>query len=252
MTAALACQKTSQHQTSTTLFRACGWDRETSPLSRSPVCSPTSTPKPRAEGRWLPVALCRAGLGSRLGRCWALPTGEQHPRRQPRPSPSAPATKPAETLGFRRFSFFMCCMVLWFTLVQTPGFPIRFYPFSTVSTLSSTQNAPDFSYFRLKSGAFRCFYPLLTCKIFGSVFVRIAIHWFQDKIICDSSQPRGVFFKVVQLCDLAGAVAQQVSHLSRGKRFDTAILLFYPVHQAGCECVSQRVQAFFLYPSLCK
>ena len=25
-----------------------------------------------------------AGLGSRLGRCWALPTGEQHPSRQPR------------------------------------------------------------------------------------------------------------------------------------------------------------------------
>ena len=183
-----------------------------------------------------------AGLGSRLGRCWALPTGEQHPRRQPRPSPSAPATKPAKTLGFRRFPFFMCCMVMWFTLVQTPGFPIRFYPFSTVSTLSSTQNAPSFG----------CFCLLLTCKIFGSVFVRIAIHWFQVEIICDSSQPRGVFFKVVQLCDLAGAVAQQVSHLSRGKRFDAAILLFYPVHQAGCECVSQRVQAFFLYPSLCK
>ena len=36
MTAALACQKTSQHQTSTTLFRACGWDRATLPLPRSP------------------------------------------------------------------------------------------------------------------------------------------------------------------------------------------------------------------------
>lgn len=40
-------------------------------------------------GARAPVALCRAGLGSRLGRCWAFPTGEQHPSRQPRLSPSA-------------------------------------------------------------------------------------------------------------------------------------------------------------------
>ena len=29
-------------------------------------------------------ALLRTGLSCRFGRCWALPTGEQHPRRQPR------------------------------------------------------------------------------------------------------------------------------------------------------------------------
>ena len=86
-----------------------------------------------------------AGLGSRLGRCWALPTGEQHPRRQPRPSPSAPATKPAKTLGFCRFSFFMCCILMWFILVQKPGFLIRSYLFATVLTLSSTQRSPVFS-----------------------------------------------------------------------------------------------------------
>ena len=79
----------SQHQTSTTLSGTCGRNRSTPALPRSPLCVPTSTPKPRAEGRWPPVALCRAGLGSRLGRCWALPTGEQHPSRQPRPSPFA-------------------------------------------------------------------------------------------------------------------------------------------------------------------
>ena len=117
-------------------------------------------------------ALCRAGLGSRLGRCWALPTGEQHPRQQPRPSPSAPATKPAKTLGFRRFSFCTCCMGMGFTLVQTLGFPIRSHLFPTAATPSSTQNAPDFSYFRLKSGAFRCFCLLLTCKNFVPVFLR--------------------------------------------------------------------------------
>ena len=62
-------------------------------------------------------------------------------------SPSAPAKKPAKTLGFRRFSFCMCCMVMWFTLVQTLAFSIRFYPFSTVLIPSSTQSAPGFAFF---------------------------------------------------------------------------------------------------------
>ena len=125
MTAALACQKTSQHQTSTGLLWACGGNWVTSAFSRSPMCSPTSTPKPRAEGS----------------------------------SPSAPAKKPAKTLGFRRFSFCMCCMVMWFTLVQTLAFSIRFYPFSTVLIPSSTQNAPSFAFF----GLFRVRFPLFCC-----------------------------------------------------------------------------------------
>ena len=87
-------------------------------------------------------------------------------------SPSAPARKPAKTLGFRRFSFCTCCMGMGFTLVQTLGFPIRSHLFPTAATPSSTQNAPDFSYFRLKSGAFRCFCLLLTCKNFVPVFLR--------------------------------------------------------------------------------
>ena len=105
----------SQHQISTTLLGLVRENRATPVLTRSLVRSPTSTPKPRAEGS----------------------------------SPSAPATKPAETLGFRRFSFCMCCMVMWFTLVQTLAFSIRFYPFSTVLIPSSTQNAPGFAFFGL-------------------------------------------------------------------------------------------------------
>ena len=54
----------SQHQTSTTLFWSCGRNRTTPPLPCSLVHFSTSTPKPRAEGRWPSVALCRAGLGS--------------------------------------------------------------------------------------------------------------------------------------------------------------------------------------------
>ena len=74
-----------QHQISTTLSRSCEKNRTTPALPCSLCAVLTSTPKPRAEGRWPPVALCRAGLDSRLGRCWALPTGEQHPSRQPKP-----------------------------------------------------------------------------------------------------------------------------------------------------------------------
>ena len=75
-------------------------------------------------------------------------------------SPSAPATKPAKTLGFRRFSFFMCCMAMWFTLVRTLGFHIRSPLFATVLIPSSTQNAPSFAFFglfRVRFSLFRCF-----------------------------------------------------------------------------------------------
>ena len=115
-----------QHQTSTARFVTCGRNRVTPVLPRSRWFVPTSTPKPRAEGS----------------------------------SPSAPAKKPAKTLGFRRFSFCMCCMVMWFTLVQTLAFSIRFYPFSTVLIPSSTQNAPGFAFFgpnRVRFSLSRCF-----------------------------------------------------------------------------------------------
>ena len=136
------CPKnSSQHQTSTACIRTCRRNRATPPLPRSPVRFLTSTPKPRAEGS----------------------------------SPSAPAKKPAKTLGFRRFSFCMCCMAMVFTLVRTLGFLIWFYPSSTVLIPSSTRNAPDFGCFRLKSGAFRSFCPLLTYKISSSVFVHPAV-----------------------------------------------------------------------------
>lgn len=93
-------------------------------------------------------------------------------QRSAAPVSAAPARKPAKTLGFRRFSFCTCCMGMGFILVQTLGFPIRSHLFPTAATPSSTQNAPDFSYFRLKSGAFRCFCLLLTCKNFVPVFLR--------------------------------------------------------------------------------
>ena len=117
--------KSVKHQTSTSLLRFVRKNWATPALPCSLLHFPTSTPKPRAEGS----------------------------------SPSAPAKKPAKTLGFRRFSFCMCCMVMWFTLVQTLAFSIRFYPFSTVLIPSSTQNAPGFAFFWLN----RVRFPLFCC-----------------------------------------------------------------------------------------
>ena len=48
-------------------------------------------------------------------------------------------------------------MVMWFTLVQTLAFSIRFYPFSTVPIPSSTQNAPGFAFFGLNRVRFAIF-----------------------------------------------------------------------------------------------
>ena len=72
--------------------------------SLAPRCAlphPLQNRVPR--GECVPVALCCAGLGSRLGRCWALPTGEQHPRQQARPSPSAPAKNSATAFAMALF-----------------------------------------------------------------------------------------------------------------------------------------------------
>ena len=82
------------------------------------------------------------------------------------PVSAAPATKPAETLGFCRFSFCMCCMGMGFVLVRTPGFLIWFYPFSTVPIPSSTQNAPGFAFF----GFFRVRFSLF-CWFTGAKFL---------------------------------------------------------------------------------
>ena len=106
-----------------------------------------------------------------VGACSPVGCVQARPRRQPRPSPSAPATKPAKTLGFRRFSFCMCCMVLWFTLVRTLGFLIWFDPFSTVPIPSSTQNAPGFAFF----GLFRVRFPVF--RSFGRAK-------FRDLFLC--------------------------------------------------------------------
>ena len=77
-----------------------------------------------------------------------------------------PCQKPAKTLGFRRFSFCLCCTGMGFTLVRTPGFPIRLHLPLSVLIPSSTQNAPGSAFFGLFLGALFCFPLFLGCKIF--------------------------------------------------------------------------------------
>ena len=199
------CPKnSSQHQTSTACIRTCRRNRATPPLPRSPVRFLTSTPKPRAEGsspsapaknREASTMLaslffvsahkdsatrhgcalrsaCRGASACRWHASYELTEAAAET------SPSAPATNPAETLGFCRFSFCMCCMVLWFTLVRTPGFLIWFDPSSIVPIPSSTQNAPGFAFFglnRVRFSLFRCFLaakfsPWFLCTLLHSVY----------------------------------------------------------------------------------
>ncbi len=113
----------------------------TPPLSCSLCAVPTSTPKPRAEGS----------------------------------SPSAPATKPAETLRFCRFSFSMCCMVVVFTLIQASVFCIRLHPSATALIPSSTQNAPGFAFFGLFRVRF-CVFRLFGRAEFWGPFLCILSH----------------------------------------------------------------------------
>ena len=81
-----------------------------------------------------------------------------------------PCHRTGENTGFRRFSFFMCCMVLVFTLVRTLVFLIWFYPFSIVPIPSSTQNAPGFAFFLAESGAFSSFLLFFLVQNFRAGF----------------------------------------------------------------------------------
>ena len=188
------CPKnSSQHQTSTACIRTCRRNRATPPLPRSPVRFLTSTPKPRAEGS-SPSAPAKNREASTMlaslffvsahkdsatrhgcalrSACRGASACQWHASYEPteavaETSPSAPATKPAKTQCFRRFSFYLCCMVLGFVLVRTPGFLIWFYPFSTVSIPSSTQNAPGSAFFRLFRVHFCVFRPFGRAKFWG-------------------------------------------------------------------------------------
>ena len=203
----------SKHQTSTTLLSFEQGNRATLPLSCSLCAVSTSTPKPRAEGsspsapaknREASTMLAslffvsahkdsatRHGCALRSAcrgvseRQWR--SAANRPRRQPRPSPSAPAKKPAKTLGLlplpknRRkhwvfAGFLFSCVALlsgafWF------GFLVS-HPSAPAAPLPSTRNAPGFALFgpnRVRFSLFRCFLaakflPWFLCNLPHSVY----------------------------------------------------------------------------------
>ena len=122
--------RTEKHQTSTARFRLAEENGQHRPFPSLACVLPHPLQNRVPRGERAPVALCREPTEA------AAET-----------SPSAPATKPAETLGFCRFSFCTCCMVIVFTLVRTPDFLTQLHPPPTAATLSSTQNAPGFAFF---------------------------------------------------------------------------------------------------------
>ena len=72
-----------------------------SPAPRRASSHPLQNRVPRGAGHlWRSAAPVSA---PRLGRCWALPTGEQHPSRQARLSPSAPAKNSATAFAVALF-----------------------------------------------------------------------------------------------------------------------------------------------------
>ena len=183
LTAALACQKTSQHQTSTGLSGTCGKGWATPPLLRSLCAVSTSTPKPRAGHRRRSAACggCHSmrKIAFAIFLELAMPTPSQlvgdwqggpaaadragHRKRACEASSSPP-------LHFRH------------AMVETaspsrllPSFLTRLHPPPTAATPSSTQNAPGFAFFglfRVRFFHFRCFSGR---KIFALVFVHPAV-----------------------------------------------------------------------------
>ena len=134
--------RTEKHQTSTARFRLAEENGQRCPF---PV----------------PCALFPHPLQNRVPRGECVPVARKlrADRSGAETKSFCPCQKSAETLRFCRFSFFMCCMVEVFTLVQTSGFCIHLHLPATALNPSSTQNAPGFAFFWLN----RVRFPLFCC-----------------------------------------------------------------------------------------
>ena len=167
-----------QHQISTALWGLDRGDRATPPLLRSRWCVPTSTPKPRAEGSspsapakkerqasaCLSFFVVTGGEASARGACrGALVAGGD------RPAPTEPAGETSPSIYLHQAKEDPPSL--------SPLYSALSHPASPASNRSHPLQHPErtrFRLFQLFPGAFRHFCPLLTCKIFGLVFVHCA------------------------------------------------------------------------------
>ena len=124
------------------------------------------------------VALCRAGLGSRLGWCWALPTGSgTRGSRRDQVLLSLPQNRRKH--GFSPVSFLH--ELYGNGMHSAPGFLAWFLLFPTVLIPSSTQNAPCFAFSGF-AGCASFFYPLLIREIPRIFALSLALEMIQDSV----------------------------------------------------------------------
>ena len=138
LTAALACQKTSQHQTSTVLPRTCVGNRATLPLPRSPSALSHIHSKTACRGF---KSFC-------------------------------PCQKTGENTGFSPVCFFHVLHGYVVHFGSDFGFS---YPFAPAAPPSSTRNAPGFALFgrfRVRFSLFPCF----SGAKFSALFLCILLH----------------------------------------------------------------------------
>ena len=155
-----------------------------SPKPRAEGSSPSAPAKNREVSTMLTSLFfvsAHKDSATRCGRrpaCGACRGGLQPGGLRPGPTEAAaetksfcPCHKTGENTGFSPVSFFSC--VVWLC----GAFGFRFWGSPPVRTDCTPLQHPKrtrFRLFRTISGAFRCFYPLLTCKIFGLAFVHLA------------------------------------------------------------------------------
>ena len=187
--------RTEKHQTSTARFRLAEENGQHRPFPSLACVLPhplqnrvprvqVLLPLPKKSGIALAVpdffVSERKDLAARFARrpaCGACRGGLQPGGLRPGPtepagetSPSAPATKPAETLGFCRFSFCTCCIAIWCILVRISGFP----PVRTGCTPPQHPKRTRSRLFLAESGAFSSFLLFFWHKIFVPIFVHLA------------------------------------------------------------------------------
>ena len=159
-----------QHQTSTARFVTCGRNRVTPVLPRSRWLVPTSTPKPRAEGRVRASGTQATSRPERSGDQVLLPLPKKsgiacavpdffrlRPQARLRCVSWGPAARWAASRPDRGGSRDKSVPRIPSSF---PVFSIRSHLFATVPIPSSTQNAPGFAFFglnRVRFSLFRCF-----------------------------------------------------------------------------------------------
>ena len=125
-----------------------------------------------------------------------------------------PCHKTGENTGFSPVFFLHVLYGYGVHAGSDSGFSHPFAPILTQALPLQHPKHTRLCLFRLNPGAFFSFLLVHGRKIFGFVFVQVAICWLQIEVIGDSIQPGHVLLDIVQLRYLRGGVAQQFENLA--------------------------------------